>query len=35
VSGQRQTLYQRITIMPSTKVANLALKALVAQRPLV
>lgn len=35
VSGQRQTLYQRMTIMPSTKVANLAFKALLAQRPLV
>ena len=35
VSGQRQTLYQRMTIMPSTKVANLALKGLFAQRPLV
>jgi short-subunit dehydrogenase len=35
VSGQRQTLYQRMTIMPSPKVANLALKGLFAQRPLV
>jgi uncharacterized protein len=35
VSGQRQTLYQRMTIMPSTMVANVALTALVAQRPLI
>jgi short-subunit dehydrogenase len=35
VAGQRQTLYQRMTIMPSAKVADLAFKALLAQRPLV
>jgi short-subunit dehydrogenase len=35
VAGQRQTLYQRMTIMPSAKVAELAFKALLAQRPLV
>jgi short-subunit dehydrogenase len=35
VAGQRQTIYQRITIMSSAKVANIALKALLAQRPLI
>jgi short-subunit dehydrogenase len=35
VAGQRQTLYQRITIMSSAEVANIALKALLAQSPLI
>jgi short-subunit dehydrogenase len=33
VAGQRQTLYQSMTIMPSAKVAGMALKALLAGRP--
>lgn len=33
VAGQRQTLYQRMTVMPSRTAAELALKALFAQRP--
>ena len=35
VAGQRQTLYQRMTIMPSAKVAEIALKALLAKRPVI
>ena len=35
IAGQRPTLYQRMTTMSSAKVANIALKALLAQSPLI
>ncbi|HEV3211571.1 MAG TPA: SDR family oxidoreductase [Chthoniobacterales bacterium] len=35
VAGQRQTLYQRMTIMPSAKVAEIALKALLEKRAVI
>lgn len=35
VAGQRQTLYQRMTIMPSAKVVEIALKALLEKRAVI